>query len=83
MRKYVEYNELQSRMAEIRAEKDDERKKRKEAKKKKKQVTVEKRAEAVAALEKERTEKLPGIKEELVTLREVRTYNKVLRDRLK
>ena len=37
----------------------------------------------MAAFEKEKTEKLPGIKKELVTLREVRNYKKVVMNRLK
>ena len=59
MRKYVEYNELQSRMAEIRADKDKESETRKEAKETKKQEREQKKAEALAVLEKEKTEELP------------------------
>ena len=70
-------------MAEIRAERDEERKTRKAAKEKKKQEIKQKKAKAVAAFEKEKTEKLPGIKDELVTLREVRNYKKVVMNRLK
>ena len=54
MQKYAEYNELQSRMAEIRADKDKERETRKQAKEKKKQEREQKKQKQWLPLRKKR-----------------------------